>query len=765
MAKKKRTPATAQGNLVSYALHSLGWKAFQDLCATIMREVMGQTFQQFFDSRDGGRDGAFRGVWSSGKRLTLKGAFTVQCKFSAKADKHLSFGDLSDEIEKATILAERGLATNYILMTSMHVTGDEDATIREKLLEIDGIETAHTFGIEWISQVIRENAVLRMLVPRIYGLGDLSLIMDERAVEQAREILSSMGEDLAKFVITDAHRQSVGALQKHRFVLLLGEPAAGKSTIAASLAVAALDNWGHSTFKIRTPDDFVRHSNPNEPGQFFWVDDAFGATQFEHRTASEWNQVFPHMWAAIRRGASVLFTSRDYVYRAARELLKESAFPLLAESQVVIHVDQLTKPEREQILYNHVRMGRQPPAFRTRLKRFLGGVAAHPDFKPEIARRLSDPIFTKALEVSEKGLRDFVERPMEHLKEVIRTLDNGSKAALAVVFMRGGTLPSPIDLTDNEAKAAERMGGSPADIRIALNALNESLVLRIMQDGRHSWRFKHPTVQDAVAEHVADDPEFMDIYLAGTSAEKLLDEIACGKALVEGVRVVVPEDRFGAVLAKIFEVDVSDTVNRRRVVEFLCFRCDVAFVKRYVQCNPEFIDTLQVQGYWANYPDGRLLARLHSFGMLPEKKRLAIVSEIEQIAVEVPDASFLEEPFRSLLHEHEIEEILEVVKNDLFTDLPAVIDTWTDSWCDNADVEPGAFFQPLIDALRAYADEIGILSEVARKCDEAEAQIEALVESLLSDGPDEDPDLWHSSDAARSGSMPIERSVFDDVDQ
>jgi len=118
-------------------------------------------------------------------------------------------------------------------------------------------------------------------VPRVYGLGDLSQIMDDRAYAQGKEILSALGNELAKFVITDPFRRSARALIDHGFVLLLGQAASGKSTIAAALSVGALDNWKCSTLKVRDADEFVRHSNPHEPHQFFWVDDAFGATQLD----------------------------------------------------------------------------------------------------------------------------------------------------------------------------------------------------------------------------------------------------------------------------------------------------------------------------------------------------------------------------------------------------------------------------------------------------------------------------------------------------
>src|SRR5205814_255101 len=197
----------------------------------------------------------------------------------------------------------------------------------------------------------------------IYGLGDISQIMDDRAYSQAQEVLSAFDDDLAKFVITAAFRRSAKAIVNHGFVLLLGQAASGKSTIAAALSVGALDNWKCSTVKVRDADEFVRHSNPHEPNQFFWVDDAFGATQLNLNSVSLWNSAFAHMHAAIRRGARVVFTSRDYVYSAAREHLKESAFPLMKESQVVIDVERLQRFEKEQILYNHIRLGTQPKTF------------------------------------------------------------------------------------------------------------------------------------------------------------------------------------------------------------------------------------------------------------------------------------------------------------------------------------------------------------------------------------------------------------------
>ncbi len=247
----KSNLSKVQASEVTYELHTLGWKAFQTLCVTIVSEVWGQTVQSFFDSHDGGRDGAFHGKWKSKSGEMFEGSFTAQCKFTSKAGKQIQLSDLNDELGKAKRLADRGLADNYFLFTNACLTGANEEVIRKAFLEISGIKKFAGYGGDRISTFIRESSRLRMLVPRVYGLGDLSQILDARAYDQAREILSALGDDLSKFVITDAYQRSAKALVEHGFVLLLGEPACGKSTIAAALAVGALDEWRCSTLSCR----------------------------------------------------------------------------------------------------------------------------------------------------------------------------------------------------------------------------------------------------------------------------------------------------------------------------------------------------------------------------------------------------------------------------------------------------------------------------------------------------------------------------------
>lgn len=753
--------STAQANEINYELHSLGWKAFQNLCSTIVSEIWGQTIQTFFDSQDGGRDGAFNGEWENNKSEVYSGTFTAQCKFTAKSNALIRLADLTDELKKAKRLAKRGLADNYFVFTNAKLTGVNDEEIRSEFESIPELKKCSIYGRERIFQIIRESKRLRMLVPRVYGLGDLSQILDERAYDQAREILSSLGDDLNKFIITDAYHQSAKAIVEHGFVLLLGEPMCGKSTIAAALSIGALDEWGCSTIKVRDADDFVKHFNPNEK-QLFWVDDAFGPTQIDWSSAINWSKTFPHVNAAIHKGAKVIFTSRDYVYKSAKKYLKESALPVIKESQVVIHVENLTKDEREQILYNHIRLGNQDKRYKKKIKPFLPRVATHEKFSPEIARRLGNPLFTKDLKISEYGLNNFVAKPLDMLCEIINTMDDSSRSALALVFIRGGTLPSPLNTTDEEEQAIARLGGTVGDAIKGLESLNGSLLINSIKDGNYFWHFKHPTIRDAFAAIVASSRDLMDIYLTGASLDELFSEISCGDVGLQGVSVIVPVSEYHIVINKIETFDISKWFNKSSLCRFLSYRCDKEFLSQFLKKFPDFISELSVGAYIYANSDVDVLVRLHEVGLLPEDDRAKNVALIKDLAVDIPDSGFLSDSIKNLMSEDELTDILQFVQNTLLPDLDNQIETWLTDY--NGENEPDAYFEDLKSALDDYKKEFKEDETSRRQIEKAVTRIDQIIDNLKSEySPEDEDDFWKRS-GDRSSTNSDSRSIFDDVD-
>lgn len=743
-----------------FALHSLGWKSFQDLVGTIGKEILGQTFQLFLPSRDAGRDGAFRGNWKPTANVDLSGTFVAQCKFVNKAAANLSPSSLATEFEKARKLASRGLAANYLLFTNCGLSGPAEAELKTQFESIPGIKVFMGFGRDWITQTIRTSKRLRMLVPRIYGLGDLSEILDDRQYRQAAEILSSMRPELAKFVMTEAYVRSANAILEDGFVFLLGEPASGKSTIAASLAVGAIDNWKCSTLKVRTAQEFVLHWNPNAADQFFWIDDVFGPNQYKGHLAQEWNSALLDLNAAINNGTKVLFTSRDYIYRAALRDLKVGAFPLLKESQVIINVQQLALPEKSQILYNHIKLGTQQREFKARIKIFLPSVSRNTGFLPETARRLADPAFTKNLAMSAESVNYFVEHPLQWLKEVISTLDVDSKSALALIFMSGGALDSPLSLSEPFVEHALRLlGGSIAGVRQALNDMNESLVKHLRTESAAKWVYKHPTIGDALAEIVAEDPELVDIYILGTPIQKLTEEAICGVS-VEGAKVVIPRGHYDHV-----GVALAGLSKKERLI-FLAQRCGREFLTRYAELVPSMWDELVVFNQVFGSQEIVVASQFQEFGLLPSSVKSAIRDRVVQISADLPDSDFLDRAkLRSLFSQAETDSMFDEVIARLMPEIDHIIDDW-DSNFDPSEEEPDSFYTPLLDCLREFYD----------KTDDPELErlLRAAISSAqnaLSDAasnyeprpePEYDDDYGYES---HPSSGEGERDMFDDVDQ
>ena len=733
-----------------YPLHFLGWNAFQELAISVAEVCLSRPVQTFLPSSDAGRDGAFIGRWDG----VNPGRSTVQCKFTSKQGHNLSLSLLKDELTKAKRLVELGEADDYIIITNHHVTGESDLAIKAAFLEA-GVKECQIFGADWINRQIRSSPKLRMLVPRLYGLGDLHDLLDGRAYQQAQMILSAMGDDLQRIVVTDAHRQSVKAISEHNLVLLLGAPAAGKSTIGASIAVGAADRWQCSTVRATSADDLQRHLNP-EGGQFFWIDDAWGSKQYQKQTAEAWNQVFPFMHSAMRRGTRFLITSRDYIWRSAKSDLKLSALPVLNKSQVVIDVHNLSNAERAQILYNHLKFGDQPKTFRSAVKSLLPAVATRGDFLPETARRLGSTFFAKNLLPIERVLTDFFASPRDFLRETLTGLSPECRAAIAVVFLNGGKVRSPVSASELEA-GASAFGVSVASVRGELDALNGSVLLLALDEQGHYWTYKHPTVSDAFSAYLAGSPELIEVYLRGAKAETILYEVVCAGESIQGAPLVVPASLSALLVERIQNVDIL------HLRTFMSYRSSTAVNALLMARRP---DVLKGFSHFIapikDDADASLLSKLHRQGILSEEQRLNFVTSVMTSLIDEGDATFLEKPYlEEVLNAEEMDEVRRLARETVFPRLKYYVDQLQSSW--DPEYPPEEHFSRLEDSVMRLCDTL----TVDGVCDQTPmGTLARLVKTAVDRMEDEyqpSASTSGSSEAPKVNSA-LSDSIFRDVD-
>lgn len=748
--------SNVQANQVEFALHTLGWKAFQDLAVAVAAEVLERPVQVFLPANDGGRDGAFVGTWPGAPDIP-DAKSTIQCKFSGKAGATLKLSDVSGELSKIASLAERGLAHDYVLLTNLGISGNCEAEI-VGALEAAGAKRARALGREWLTAEIRQRSRLRRMVPRLYGLGDLSQIIDERAYLQARYILSAMGDDLAAFVTTAAYRQSVEALQKHRFVLLLGDPASGKSTIGASLALGALDDGAIGTVRLSTGEGFEQHWNPNEPSQFFWIDDAFGETQYQPARVDGWNSRLKLIRAAVKAGARVLMTSRTYIWNAAQRDLKLSEFPLFSNSQVIIDVQGLSDLERAQILYNHIRRGDQTSDWRNRLKPFLPAIATNSRFLPETARRLGSSFFTSNLSLSADDVQEFVEEPLPFLKDMLRTLGEPERAAIALIFLHGPAgVPSPIATSDELQTVCRLSGIAAADVARAMEALQGSLTLMLEAEAGRRWTFKHPTIADAYAELVSESPEMVELYVRGAKLEKLLSEVVCASVQFAGARVYVPHSLYDALLDRMAEKGPL----HRDVLRFSAHRSDTEFLNRFMsrlQDLSALPSRVQSDMHWNVELD--FLARLHEQGLLPEQVRQGTVERVASLTIQWADATpFRDQEVRALFTDSEREDLDARFRSEIIGKYGANPSDWDERFSSDDRAE---LMRDLKNAILAFAALQPLDTALSSMSASAAEAIDRHIESIEDDETsDSDPQSPIAPKLSPSDQL---ATIFEDVD-
>lgn len=374
---------------------------------------------------------------------------------------------------------------------------------------------------------------------------------------------------------------------------------------------------------------------------------------------------------------------------------------------------------------------------------------------PESARRLGTSLFTEALIPTEGGVNDFFERPTEFLEQTIENLASECRAAIALIFLNGGKVRSPVPSSTLD-QPATAFGVTPALIRAQLEALNGSLLNFAKDEEGPYWTYRHPTISDAFAANVAKSPELIEIYLKGAKSESIAYEVVCAGITVRGAPVVVPNS-----LHKLL-ADRIGNLSSYSLASFISYRANRSFAKRLIKLRPDLWDRF---GYFGrplkDDLDADFLAALHRFGLLNEERRQEFVAHVRAAAIEEADSSFLEnEGIASVLTDEEREDILDQVANEVLSRVDDHVERLRKSW--GNDYDPGDYFYQFRISLRLFADALSDRINVENFNQAAETRISSAVRRMsASYEPNTETVAPTQQSAAKADSLD---ELFRDVD-
>jgi hypothetical protein len=755
--------AEVQGYHSDFALHTLGWKAFQDLCAQVMEEELECIVSVYREAQDGGQDAVFLATGLAGKAVVG----TVQCKFSGERDQRLKPSDIAVEIQNVTELVAKGMASHYYFITSMGVDAGIAAQIC-KLLRGLGVEQAHVLGKEWLFGKIKSSPRLRALVPRVYGLGDLSSILDERCARQTVAILSSHQKALSVYVPTASHRAAVDILAEHKLVLLLGAPATGKSTLAAILSTMAVDKDEVDVFKCDGPMQLRRHWNPNENKRLFWIDDAFGSNLLMPDYVNTWIEFMPSLKTAIEHGCHFILTSRTHIWNEAKPRIGSRNHQLLTNDVAVVNVGDLSHSEREQILYNHLKAGNQKAEWKAKIRGYLPELSKDDKLLPELARRLGDVTFTAHIRTLPDDLRRFISHPQKFLIQTFNELAASQRAALTLVFLSQFRLPVYLFPENDTEMVAKSYGVSTAELTESLLQLDNSLVVRRREGSTEYWAFWHPTFADAISEILSKRPDLISVFVRGVKLDSLLSEVVCEGAMSIRDAVVVPMSCSETLIDRLLETPDEPEVNEN-LFRFINYRLPVSVVKKIFERAPHLLERDGHSPRWMrlrNSEEVRIRATAHSMGLLTENLRYVTVDMLKGRALNLFDLSFIDDDCVLAMFEpvelmHFSAAILATMNSAVAERIAQLLEQADPSSDIDSQFEDVANF---LSDLHNLAGADVVFEKQHQGLTDALYSAKSQVESQKSVDEDE-PSVFWNAPAPRRGDQANGRSVFSDVDE
>lgn len=606
---------------------------------------------------------------------------------------------MAGEVSKIAALHARKHIDRYIIVTNCTVTAKARVAIISLFNEI-GVRSVVILERTGVERHVRESPRLRAKVPRLYGIGDLSQILDDRRIEQSQVILQSIAADLITFVPTASYRKAVDVLNKHKMVVLLGDPASGKTTIANCLIVGSIDQTSGEPIIVKGFDEIRSHWNPRLPARIFYFDDFLGPWSLLWERVYQLNDNMDYIKGAMMSGCRFIFTSRNYIWQEAQENIKFSQLNSLHGGQVAIDLQELTALEKAQILFNHLRNGNQSAEWRRRFRPYYRQIVLDENFSPECARRLGRSEFTSGLKPQQSMIERFVRQQGECLVESIRGLDNTHKGALAAVYMSGGVLLGARKEYSSVAAAMELYGIGVAEIRSAMSAMRDVFVKTGGGPTEAGWVFKHPTIREAMATIVRQDPDLVEIAIRGNSLSSVLSDAACEGVTVKGARLIIPESLHSALIERLKKSEPFSLW----VTDFLTDRSSRSFRSAYFEAGANLTHPLITENIRPTDRACKLFGTLKEDGLLePDALRAfeqALFAQAQSLdCVEFPLTAKL------VLSAEDYSNAVNLVLKTFSDQIRDVVERWADVW--DHDTRPESYFESQVDKLRSLVESVG----------------------------------------------------------
>ncbi|MNW32990.1 hypothetical protein D3C74_99430 [compost metagenome] len=659
----------------TYNFSELHWEAFERLCIATLQLTRNMKVQSFSGAVDGGRDGYYEEVIGNDEMGNLlREKFVFQFKHTKDEKKSITYSLVEKEIDKIKEMVANNQINSYTLITNYNLTADNEKKIKRNIEKEVGNISVEIYGKKWLDDMINLHIELRRYVPRLYNNGNFSIILDEKMIEQSKAILQSKSwrSNINNFVETPTSIEAFNKLEKDRFIFLKGESMSGKSAMAQYLCYELLMKHPNYQLIKRNLKVFQQQFDPNDCERIYFVDDVFGIhstdTNFIHSLSED---TFLFVQMAIEKGAFFIFTSRDFILKEAKKTSPiarfERLYPEIFDDSNIVELTKFNDEQRKQILYNHIKYGDLPKVAKSQMKPYLNEISKHPDFNPELARRLGDSKLNKNVDASPITLEYFFKKHKEYLQDVFSELDDEYKAAIVFALLHENYITSQINTKEiSEKILIEYNIDNEMKLTKALKKIDGSFVRQEIINDRIVWLPHHPSMREALLPLFKDN---IEIFIALADFNFLISEASC---LTPG-GVYISSDYWEKFTEKLFESFWETQKEIKSIDDYYIFKKDE--LARFLAYNVSesylvWLHREKTDINWGEYthssydqlsvvPSFDLAYKLERLGLLSDELKTNVITRIFDIATRNFDITFLKEgSVKKLLGEDNFEVLL-----------------------------------------------------------------------------------------------------------
>ena len=495
---------------VGYALDRLGWLQFEQLASLVLETDAGLSGLSW-------RGRAYRDrvalidepVVLSGSAIRVKEPFIVAVAWVRdRLSLERRQAELVSQVARSVSDLGLGSSDRTVVVTNLDRRAAEDALTGS----LYPLQHFIVLGSDELSESIDRHPVLRLAMPSLLGLRDLSPLIAPSIRERATLDLERAQQLARVFVPTHAYERAREVLARHRFVVLTGPPEMGKTAIAQMIALAQM-TAGWEAHECVNPEQVWQAFDRDHP-QVFVADDAFGSTEYRPDSAEHWARELGRMLAVLDERHWLIWTSRPApLKQGLRRVQRERGaerFP--APGEVLVDASELDLAEKTLILFRHVKDHAANAASRGVVRDLGVAIVEHEHFTPERIRRfvtdrLDQLVATTIKTTTPERLRPVIlsaveqelATPTVQMATSFAALEEHHRALLIAL------LDTPAGLTDERELTATLRRHHPGGLNRPPQELIDRLTDHFLRISSLGIDWVHPSWRDLVIEQLRAD--------------------------------------------------------------------------------------------------------------------------------------------------------------------------------------------------------------------------------------------------------------------